>query len=409
MKISRRNFVNLTSAAMVAAPMLSKARAKSNTSDDPLGIRDDFPILKTTNFLNTAYHAVSPKQVVDAGVEFYKDRADPADSIGPFLAEGRAVRAKFAKLIGADHGEVGLIHATTEAENIIANNLNLKAGDNVVTDDLQYNASFILYDHYEKTKGVEVRIVKRDETGRTRFEDFEKLIDRETRIVSVSFVSHENGLTHNLRPLADLAHANDAYFYVDAIQGIGMLELDVKEADIDFLGCGTYKWLLGSYGAAFFYVKRNLQDLIQADRRGMFSVLDMEKFTDFQSYPDAAKYGAATPAFGAISVVGTALDYIARIGVGKIEAHTVPLAHRMREHIADIGLSTDTPDGNRSSIVTFFHGKNPSKVRELYQNENIKVSYKHDGTKIRVSASLFNNQADIDHFNAVTSKITSFS
>lgn len=406
MKISRRNFVNLTSAAMVAAPMLSKARAQSGNSDDPLGIRGDFPLLKTTNFLNTAYHAVSPNQVVNAGVEFYKDRANPADSIGPFLAEGRLVRAKFAKLVGAEHGEIGLIYATTEAENIVANNLDLKAGDNVVTDDLQYNASFILYDHYAKTKGVEVRIVKRDATGRTRFEDFEKLVDDKTRIVSVSFVSHENGLTHDLRPLADLAHANGAYIYVDAIQGVGMLELDVKEADIDFLGCGTYKWLLGSYGAAFFYVKRELQELIQADRRGMFSVLDMEKFTDFQSYPDAAKYGAATPAFGAVSVVGTSLDYIARIGVDKIEAHTVPLAHQMREHIAEIGLNTDTPAGNRSAIVTFFHGKDPVEVRDLYQSENIKVSYKHGGTKIRVGASLFNNQADIDHFNAITSKIT---
>ena len=144
MKITRRNFVNLTSAAMVAAPMLKKARAASNSLEDPLGIRNDFPLLKTTNFLNTAYHAVSPNQVVDAGIQFYKDRGNPADGIGPFLAEGRTVRAKFAKLVGADHGEVGLIHATTEAENIVANNLDLKEGDNVVTDDLQYNASVIL-------------------------------------------------------------------------------------------------------------------------------------------------------------------------------------------------------------------------------------------------------------------------
>ncbi|MBT5074713.1 MAG: aminotransferase class V-fold PLP-dependent enzyme [Kordiimonadaceae bacterium] len=405
MKISRRNFVNLTSAAMVAAPMLKSARAATTSADDPLGIRADFPLLKTTNFLNTAYHAVSPNQVVEAGVKFYQDRANPADGIGPFLAEGRQVRAKFANLIGAEHGEIGLIHATTEAENIVAGNLDLKAGDNVVTDDLQYNASFVLYDHYAKTKGVEVRIVKRDENGRTRLEDFEKLVDDKTRILSVSWVSHENGLQHDLKSLSDLAHSHSAYIYVDAIQGVGMLEMNVKKAGIDFMGCGTYKWLLSSYGAAFFYVRKELQELIRADRRGMFSVTDSEKQVDFLSYPDAAKYGYATPAFGAISVVGVALDYIERIGVGNIEAHTVPLAHMMRENLVNIGLKTDTPEGNRSSFLTYFHGKDPAKVKALYDAENIKLTYKHGGTKIRVGASLFNNQSDIDHFSAVSAKI----
>ena len=408
-KITRRTFVNLTSAAVVAAPHLAKGQDSNNYKDDPLGIRGDFPLLKDTNFLNTAYHSISPTPVVDAGIQFYKDRANPADSIGPFLAEGRVVRAKFAKMVNAEHGEIGLIHATSDAENIVANALDLKEGDNVVTDDLQYNASFFVYDHLSKTKNIEVRIVKRDKTGTTRFEEFEKLVDDKTRIVSVSFVSHENGYCHDLKPLSELAHNNNAYLYVDAIQGIGMLSLDVKEAGIDFMGCGTYKWLLGSYGAAFIYVRKDLQDIIEADRRGMFSVTDMERFTDFKSYPDAAKYGFATPAFGAISVAGTALDYVNNIGIANIENHTVPLARQIRENLIENGLNVDTPEGNRSSFLTFYHGKDPAKVRALYEAENIKVTYKHGETKIRVGAALYNNQSDIDHFNAVTSKIKSLS
>jgi len=214
MKISRRGFVNLTTAAMVASPMLTKARAQASAEDDPLGIREDFPLLKTTNFLNTAYHSVAPQQVVDAGVQFYKDRGNPADGIGPWIGEGRAVRAKFANMVGADAGEIGLIHATSDAENIVANALDLKEGDNIVTDDLQYVASFVLYDHFKKTKGIDVRIVKRDESGATKFEEFEKLVDANTRIVSVSWVSHENGYQHDLKALSDLAHDNDAYLYV---------------------------------------------------------------------------------------------------------------------------------------------------------------------------------------------------
>mgnify|MGYP003624351111 CR=1 FL=1 len=404
MKITRRTFVNLTSAAMVAAPYATSAKAQSS-GDDPLGIRGDFPLLETTNFLNTAYHSVAPQQVVDAGVQFYLDRGNPADGIGPWIGEGRAVRAKFANMVGAKTSEIGLIHATSDAENIVANALDLKEGDNIVTDDLQYVASFVLYDHFAKTKGVEVRIVKRDESGASNYSEFEKLVDDKTRIVSVSWVSHENGFQHDLKSLSDLAHSHDAYLYVDAIQGVGMLELDVKETGIDFFGCGTYKWLLGSYGAAFFYIRDELQDIIPADRRGMLSVTNTEIMTDFDSYPDAAKYGYATPAFGAITVVGTALDYIASVGVGNIEKHTVPLAAQMREAIVENGLRTDTPRGNRSAIVTFFHGKDPATVKALFDSENIKATYKHGGTKIRVGASLFNNQSDIDHFKQVTGKL----
>lgn len=405
MKINRRDFVNLTSAAMVATPLLTKARAQSNMSADPLGVRNDFPLLKTTNFLNTAYHSISPNQVIDAGVEFYKDRGNPADSIGPFLAEGREVRGKFARLVGAEQEEIGLIHATTEAENIIANNMDFKPGDNVVTDDLQYNASFILYDYFAKKMGLEVRIVEHNDDGSVPLENFERHVDNNTRIVSVSYVSHENGLCYDLRPIADLAHNHGAYLYVDAIQGVGMLELDVKEAGIDFMGCGTYKWLLGSYGTAFFYVRKELIEMIHPDRRGMFSVTEMEKFRDFDAYPDAAKFGPATPAFGAIHVVGTSLDYISRIGVNNIEKYTVPLAHKIRDKLIELGLNCDTPENNRSAIVTFFHGKDPAKVRAIYENENIKVSYKHNGAKVRVGASLFNNLSDIDHFNTVTGQI----
>ena len=88
--------------------MLKAARAATGSAGDPLGIRGDFPLLETTNFLNTAYHSVSPAQVVEAGVEFYKARGNPADGIGPWIGEGRAIRATFAKMVGAEPSEIGL-------------------------------------------------------------------------------------------------------------------------------------------------------------------------------------------------------------------------------------------------------------------------------------------------------------
>ena len=97
-------------------------------------------------------------------------------------------------------------------------------------------------------------------------EAFAAFVDDNTRLVSVAWVSHQNGYHHNLVALAELAHAHGAYLYADAIQGIGMLTLDVKAVDIDFLTTGTYKWLLGGYGVAPFYVREALLDSIAIDR-----------------------------------------------------------------------------------------------------------------------------------------------
>jgi Selenocysteine lyase len=82
--------------------------------------------------------------------------------------------------------------------------------------------------------------------------DIEPLVDRRTRLVSVAWVSHQNGFRHDMRPLADLAHRVGAVFYTDAIQAVGMFPIDVKAAGVDALCCGTYKWILGSFGVAPF-------------------------------------------------------------------------------------------------------------------------------------------------------------
>src|SRR5262249_13185165 len=152
------------------------------------------------------------------------------------------VRGQFARLINAALEEVGLLFATAEGENVMASGLDLKPGDNVVLDELHYATEFVLYGALKETKGIELRIAKH-RGGMAEAKDFEPLVDKRTRLVSVALVSNQNGFKHNMRPISDLAHAHGALCYADAIQAVSMIPIDVKADGVDCLCAGSYKWL----------------------------------------------------------------------------------------------------------------------------------------------------------------------
>ena len=157
------------------------------------------------------------------------------------------VRHAFARLINASDDEVGLLFSTSEGENVVTDALDLKRGDNVVIDDLAYPSTSIIHKRLQETRGIEVRIVKQRDGG-THVEDFARLVDNKTRLISVAWVSNLNGFRHDMKGLADLAHAHGAFLYTDAIQAVGMGPLDVRATGVDFLCCGGYKWLMAGFG-----------------------------------------------------------------------------------------------------------------------------------------------------------------
>ncbi len=401
MDYSRREFLGTLSAATVLSGVARPAHAQSG--DDPLGVRSDFPVVGELTYLDSAYITPSPQQAIAAAQALTSAKAQNPISLGSMLDETNEVRRRFARLVGAFEPEVGLLFATSEGENIVARALDLAPGDNVVIDDLHYETTFVLYRHLVETQGIELRIVKSRDGGASA-EEFAKLVDDRTRLVSVAWVSHQNGYHHDLAALARLAHSHGAYLYADAIQGIGMLSLDVKAVDVDFLTAGTYKWLLGGYGVAPFYVREELLDTVKLDRMGSLHIAEELGDHRYELYTDARKYGYATLAFGAVYQLGAALDYLLRVGVPNIERHTVGLAHRLRDGLLAQGYPVWTPADNRSAILTFEHGVDVGRVRSDLESANVKVSLKDGGTKIRAGVALFNNSQDIERLLETTGR-----
>jgi len=405
--LSRREFISGVSAAAalsgVSPASLSGVRPVVGiaSKDDPLGVRSDFPVVEQSVYLDSAYITPSPLQAVEAAQAFAEAKARDPVSLGGMLQETNLMRQRFATLIGASEMEIGVLFATSDGENIVSRALDLKQGDNVVIDDLHYDTTYLLYQQLAEQRGLEVRIVN-SEAGGAPVDAFAEHVDRQTRLISVAWVSHQNGFRHDLAGLADLAHSNGAYLYADAIQGIGALDVDVRSTGIDFFTAGTYKWLLGGYGVAPFYVREELLERIGTDRFGSLNIAEELGQHRFRVYDDARKYGYATMGFGSVFQLRAALDYLLRVGVPNIEAHTVSLAQQLNTGLVGQGHDVWTPKDNRSPIVTFRHHRDITLVRSTLEEAGIRISFKAEGEELRAGIALFNNSDDINKLLDVT-------
>jgi len=408
MPLDRRAFVT-TAASLTAAALANPTTAipmpspYSEGADDPLGVRGDFPIVANRVFLNSAYIAPIPKQVVAAGHAFLEEKSTNSFQLGALLRKCDELRAQFARLINAAADEIGLLFSTGEGENVVAAGLDLKAGDNVVIDDLHYDTEFVLYRTLEKTRGVELRIAKHRD-GVVDAGDFEPLIDGRTRLVSVAWVSHRNGWRHDMRAIADVAHAKGALFYTDAIQAVGMFPVDVRAAGVDCLCTGSYKWLLAGWGVAPFYVRSGVADRLRLDRFGEMHAGRELPDHSYEIDASAKRFDYSSRAFGDVYALSAGLTYLETVGVARIEAHTVDtLARRLQEGLTRQGHRLFTPPGNRSSIVTFYTTKPEAVVRSAFQAAKVEVTVRTG--MVRVSAALFNNADDIDRCLDVTKRL----
>jgi selenocysteine lyase/cysteine desulfurase len=400
--ISRRSLLQLVSAAAMGAARPSAAQP---SAFDWGAVRASFPVTARPGvYLDTAYIGPIPADVVRMAAAFTGAKAQAPFSLPAMQARADEVRAQFARLVNATPDEVGFVAATSEGENLVARALDLQPGDNVVIDELHYQAEFVLYKRLEETKKIQLRIAPQRGGAVTRA-DFEPLVDRRTRLISVALVSHQNGYRHELKSLADLAHVNGAWLYTDAIQAAGAIAIDVRAADVDALCTGTYKWLHAGFGVAPFYVRRDRLDRFALDRYGALHVARTRPGYRFDIHETAKKFEYATLAFGAVYELGASLEFLSRIGVPRIEEHVCTLAARLNTGLRARGFDVLTPEANRSPIVAFRVPGDPSVARAVFQKAEAQVSFRENGTQIRVSPALFNTEQEIDALLGVAEQL----
>jgi selenocysteine lyase/cysteine desulfurase len=182
-----------------------------------------------------------------------------------------------------------------------------------------------------------------------------------------------------------------------------MIEIDVRAAGVDALCCGSYKWLMAEFGVAPFFVSREVVESIQSDRVGEFSVTATEPDYHYQLLKTARKFEGTSRAFGAVAQLQASLAYLQKVGIARIEEHTVGLAQQLHAGLVKQGHRMFTPPGNRSSIVTFYCSKPAADTRAAFQAANIEVTARNG--QVRSAPALFNNAAEIEKCLEVTKRL----
>lgn len=397
MSINRRQF--LGAGAVAAAAKVP----------DLASIRSEFPRATTEVYLDAAAHMPLPKYTAE-GMRRYLDfhMYGPGEGRGEYAAEAqRQVRPMFAKLINAKPSEIGLVMCTKAGEAAVVNGLRIQeSGGNLVTNDLHYAGS--LHDYIGRRKaGMDVRIVKHRD-WRIDLRDMERVVDKKTRLISITLVSNVNGWVEDAKSISDLAHAHGAYVYADIIQAAGSLPLDMKALGIDFAACSNYKWLQGTRGAGFLYVREDLQgDPVKDLSFPGYVHFNYPPWvttrTPADDFPYVAPKNASRYEPGNVNYAGYAGQYealkrILAIGVENIYAHTKPLCDRLKKELPSLGYNLITPKGARSSLVVV-QAKDLTKTAQRLRKANIQVTTAGEN-RIRISPAIYNNMEDINRLLA---------
>jgi len=406
MPLNRREFLAGTAAVLASAPKALQSGERSAVNPDFATLRKDFPWIENQTYINNAgVHPVSAPaaRMVEEHLA-YKVRGPGTDRL--FIGEPEIEKLKelYGRIINAKSAEVALVQSTLAGENVVAAGLGLHhRGGNVVTDEFHYHGGAYIYKQLEAT-GLQVRIVKQRD-WRTHLNDFEELVDDNTRLIAITLVSNINGFVADSKALSELAHAHGAYVYADVVQAAGCVPMDVRALGLDFCCAGGYKWLMGLDGLGFLYVKEELQDDVLHPMQFGDRQYDDIQYHNFPGSPTGAadltwepKPGAARYEIGTLPYIVIAsqlqsLQYILDIGVDRIQAHATPMIERLLREMPALGYPTITPAGMHTPLAAF-QAPNPEELLAKLKRANVDIKVKWNQT--RISPSVYNNDDDID-------------
>jgi cysteine desulfurase / selenocysteine lyase len=365
--------------------------------NDP--IRALFPVTEKYVYLNHA--AVSPlsTRVREAMTRLVDDvTLNGSANYYDWLAAYERARAATARLVGARPDEIAFMRNTSDAISTLANGLAWRDGDNLVTTSVEFPANVYPWMRIAEQHNVAIKkATERD--GRIDADELLALVDERTRVVTLSWVQFASGFRSDIQQIGRFCRERGVLFFIDAIQGLGGLQLDVVRDSVDAFAADAHKYLLGPEGIAVMYISERVLDQIQPTVVGWTSVEHWENYLDYQlDY----RQGALRFECGTLNTVGVyginaAIDLFLEVGPAAIEAHLLGLNGYLAERLSDKGYKvvSSRRDGETSGIVCCTHPRHtPSSLYHELLKQNI-VTAPRVG-RLRVSAHFYNTRDDMD-------------
>jgi selenocysteine lyase/cysteine desulfurase len=317
------------------------------------------------------------------------------------------VRQLAASLLNADPFDLAFVKNTSEGIGIVAEGLPWRAGDNIVTAEDEYPANLYPWMNLAG-RGVELRRVASRE-GRILLDDLRAAIDGRTRLISLSFVEYASGFRNDLDAVGGLCREKGVLFFVDAIQGLGVLPLDVQRTPIDFLAADGHKWLLGPEGAGLLWVRRELIERLHPVGVGWNSVIDSRNFghVEFRLKPHAGRWESGSLNVGGILALGASMELLLAMGIDVIAGRVLSLTDHLCEQAAraGVGVFSSRRPGEKSSIVSLIV---PSgDVRQVVRRcRDAGIVINQRAGRLRVSPHAYNTAEELDRLVALLGAIS---
>jgi cysteine desulfurase/selenocysteine lyase len=385
-------------------------------------IRQDFPILqrevygRPLIYLDNAATTQKPRSVVEAiSNEYYSTNANVHRGVH-FLSQKatdlhEAARERVRQFINArSAAEVLFTRGTTESLNLVASSFGeafLKEGDEVIVSVMEHHSDIVPWQLLKERKGIVIRVIPMDDSGRLDLEAYERLFSERTRLVCVAHVSNVLGTVNPVKQMAATAHAHGAYMLVDGAQSIPHFKVDVQDLDCDFLTFSGHK-IYGPTGIGVLYGRESLLEKMPPYQGGgeMIARVTFEH-TTYERLP--YKFEAGTPDYVGTHALAAAIDYVEALGMDEIAAHERRLTQYAMERlgaIKDMHLYGTTPD--KDAVVAFNVGNiHPLDLGTLLDRLGIAIRTGHHCAQplmqrcgvegmARASFALYNTMDEID-------------
>ena len=360
----------------------------------------EFPLTDELIYLNHAAVAPWPKRTSAAVIRFAEQNTRYGSHFYlDWLNKESELRSQLQTLLNAPSAEdIALVKNTSEALSFVAYGLTWQAGDNIVSSNEEFPSNRLPWESLAD-QGVEFRQADLHSAD-TPEEALFALVDRNTRLITISSIQFASGLRMDLERIGEFCKQRGILFCIDAIQSLGAVQFDVQAYHADFVMADGHKWMFGPEGLGVFYTTPSARDKLKLTQYGWHMMKDTHHYENkpWEVHPTARRFECGSPNMLGIHAFSASLSLLLETGMAAVESLVLGKAGHIMDGIAKnehLVLLSERQSRLQSGIVTFKHRTVANDVLYTYLQENGVVCALRGGG-IRFSPHFYNTLEEID-------------